>query len=980
MVLLKISHLMLTSKTFVKKTKKGNVLKVVREHYLRDDVHCGVITCSMCHSSSSDLSILEATPHSQSTKCLFPHYILPDTNVCLHQVDFLEDPAITNVILTQIVLQEVKHQNPGTYKRLRDIIANKARRFFVFSNEHHKDTYIERREGESTNDRNDRAIRVCVQWYNEHLKTITNASEPPRVVLLTNDRQNKQKSMATGIEAYTVLEYVQSLTSVPHLLDRLAQSEEQESTDSGHKKIYFPEHLPLSVIQSGLKSGKYLQGVFQGSRENYQEGFVSVYSLDRWVLVQGLENMNRAVHEDVVAIELFPESKWSRPLEIVTKENPVNDEEENEEEHMDTTPIDTVSKVIVDKSLVQPTGKVLGVIKRNWRPYCGTLLPLYSMKGFKHTFIPADKRIPRIRLETRQGVALLEKRIVISIDAWPRSSRFPRGHFVKELGTIGDKETENEVLLLEHDVPHLPFTPAVLKDLPQMPWSIAEDEITKRQDLRHLSICSVDPPGCTDIDDALHFRELDNGNCEVGVHIADVSYFIRPGTALDEEAANRGTTVYLADKRIDMVPELLSSNLCSLQCGKDRLSFSCLWEMTPEADIVSTKFTKSVIRSREAFTYAEAQMRIDDANQNDDVTLGLRGLNLLAKILKQRRRDAGALTLASPEIRFEIDSETHDPIDLQAKELKETNSLVEEFMLLANISVARQIYETFPHCSLLRRHPSPPLSNYDTLLKAASGKGVTLAVDTAKALADSLDIAQLPEESYFNTMLRILATRCMMQALYFCSGTLPYEEFAHYGLASPIYTHFTSPIRRYSDIIVHRLLAVSINADITYPALLDKHRTQQLTNHLNHRHKMAQYAQRSSVALHTQLYFKDKGTIVDGFVLFVRRNALQILVPTYGIESSLFFDQGTDGKELTLVYDEVTPSLTVEGVRFCLLDKIVVKIAVEKKDLQQSKLKLYLISPLIPNMEIGGGGKPVKGNSDRNQEDLPQSKRKKINK
>ena len=967
---------MLTSKTFVKKTKKGNVLKVIREHYLRDDVHCGVITCSMCHSSSFELCILEATPHSQSTKCLFPHYILPDTNVCLHQVDFLEDPAITNVILTQIVLQEVKHQNPGTYKRLRDIIANKARRFFVFSNEHHKDTYVERREGESTNDRNDRAIRVCVQWYNEHLRTITNSSEPPRVVLLTNDRQNKQKSMAAGIEAYTVLEYVQSLTSVPHLLDRLAQSEEQESTDSGHKKIYFPEHLPLSVIQSGLKSGKYLQGVFQGSRENYQEGFVSVHSLDRWVLVQSLENMNRAVHEDVVAIELFPESKWSRPLEIVTKESPVNDEEENEEQ-MDTTPIDTVAKVIVDKSLVQPTGKVVGVIKRNWRPYCGTLLPLYSMKGFKHTFIPADKRIPRIRLETRQGVALLEKRIVISIDAWPRSSRFPRGHFVKELGTIGDKETENEVLLLEHDVPHLPFTPAVLKDLPQMPWSIAEDEITKRQDLRHLPICSVDPPGCTDIDDALHFRELDNGNCEVGVHIADVSYFIRPGTALDEEAANRSTTVYLADKRIDMVPELLSSNLCSLQCGKDRLAFSCLWEMTPEADIVSTKFTKSVIRSREAFTYAEAQMRIDDPNQNDDVTLGLRGLNLLAKILKQRRRDAGALTLASPEIRFEIDSETHDPIDLQAKELKETNSLVEEFMLLANISVARQIYETFPHCSLLRRHPSPPLSNYDTLLKAASGKGITLAVDTAKALADSLDIAHLPEESYFNTMLRILATRCMMQALYFCSGTLPYEEFAHYGLASPIYTHFTSPIRRYSDIIVHRLLAVSINADITYPALLDKHRTQQLTNHLNHRHKMAQYAQRSSVALHTQLYFKDKGTIVDGFVLFVRRNALQILVPTYGIESSLFFDQGTDGKELTLMYDEVTPSLNVEGVRFCLLDKIVVKIAVEKKDLQQSKLKLYLISPLIPNMEIGGGGKPVKGDNDRNQEDLPQSKRKK---
>uniref|UniRef100_A0AAJ7SKI2 Exosome complex exonuclease RRP44-like n=1 Tax=Petromyzon marinus TaxID=7757 RepID=A0AAJ7SKI2_PETMA len=171
-----------------------------------------------------------------------------------------------------------------------------------------------------------------------------------------------------------------------------------------------------------------------------------------------------------------------------------------------------------------------------------------------------------------------------------RHSCYPNGHFVRSLGECGDKETETEVLLLEHDVPHQPFSQAVLACLPPPTFSITAEDQAGREDLRALSICSVDPPGCTDIDDALHCKPLDNGNTEVGVHIADVSYFIRPGNALDEEASLRGTTVYLCEKRIDMVPELLSSNLCSLRSNVDRLAFSCIWEMTPKAEIVSTRF------------------------------------------------------------------------------------------------------------------------------------------------------------------------------------------------------------------------------------------------------------------------------------------------------------------------------------------------------------------------------------------------------
>lgn len=217
-----------------------------------------------------------------------------------------------------------------------------------------------------------------------------------------------------------------------------------------------------------------------------------------------------------------------------------------------------------------------------------------------------------------------------------------------------------------------------------------------------------------------------------------------------------------------------------------------------------------------------------------------------------------ALVLASPEIRFQVDSETHDPIEVEAKKIRETNSMVEEFMLLANVSVAEKIETEFPECAMLRRHPVPPPTNFDPLIKAGRNLGFEIKTSTGKELAQSLDEAVKADNIYFNTMLRILATRCMMQAVYFISGTIQKEDFFHYGLAAPIYTHFTSPIRRYADIIVHRLLAACTGADSTYPELLDKQSNSLLCNNLNYRNRMAQYAGRASVALNTHLFFKNR--------------------------------------------------------------------------------------------------------------------------
>ncbi|KAF4075255.1 hypothetical protein AMELA_G00232410 [Ameiurus melas] len=878
---------------------------------------------------------------------VYTNYLIPDTNVVLHQIDILEDPLIRNVIILQTVLQEVRHRSAPVYKRMKDAIHDKGKHFYTFTNEHHRETFVEREQGESANDRNDRAIRVAAKWYTEHLSKSASAAEL-KVVLLTNDRANKEKAEQSGVIAYRCEEYIKSLIGNPELVDRLALTSDDQNEISG-SKVLFPEHLPLSKIQTGIKSGAFLQGSFRANTDNYLEATVFIHGeggKTTEVLLQGLQNLNRAVHQDVVAVELFPKEHWVAPSSVVLQDDQQNDEDSEEEEAEKK-----LESPVLDTSMLKPTGRVVGVIKRNWRPFCGMLNQSQIKEATRHLFTPADRRIPRIRIETRQALTLVGQRIIVAIDGWPRNSRYPNGHFVRNLGGAGDKETETEVLLLEHDVPHQSFSQAVLSFLPKMPWSITEEDLKVRADLRHLCVCSVDPPGCTDIDDALHCRELDNGNLEVGVHIADVSHFIRPGNALDQEAANRGTTVYLCGKRIDMVPELLSSNLCSLRSNVERLAFSCIWEMNHNAEIINTRFTKSVINSKASLTYAEAQMRIDDSSMNDDVTKSLRGLNTLAKILKGRRIEKGALTLSSPEVRFHIDSETHDPIDLQTKELKDTNSMVEEFMLLANISVAQKIYEEFSECALLRKHPAPPPSNYDILIKAAKSRDLAIRTDSAKSLADSLNQASVENFPYFNTLLRILATRCMMQAVYFCSGMD--SDFHHYGLASPIYTHFTSPIRRYSDIIVHRLLAVAIHADSTYPELMDKHKQSALCNNLNYRHKMAQYAQRASVAFNTQLFFKNRGVLnEEGFILFVRKNAIMILIPKFGLEGTVFFES-KDRPAPRLSFDSEGPSLTVEDQHtFHIFDKVKVTISLDASNIQHQKIRMALLEPVIPGVSV----------------------------
>ncbi|KAI8050851.1 hypothetical protein BDF22DRAFT_693710 [Syncephalis plumigaleata] len=881
---------MLRSKAHVHRNKKGNVVKVVKEHYLRDDIWCSSKVCKVCiyttatsgASSSSNTTspgpILSAVPDT-TQRYPMPHYCLPDTNVFINQIDFIEHPALRNVIVLQTVLEE-----SPVYNRLRAVISDPSRQFYVFSNEHHRSTFVEKLKDESPNDRNDRAIRVATRWYEQHLSEAANGSSttPIRVVLITNDVDNRNKALQDSLLACSVSDYVTGMTNDAQIIDMVAQADtNNEGNDNVEKPFEYEEYLSNLQLTAGVKQGQLHQGTLSISTHNYLEGSImsTVDGKEQTILILGRTHINRAVHGDVVVVRLLPTNAWRHsPSAVVTEEDEEKEQTENDDDMM----------ISDDNTELQPCGVVVGIVKRNWRPYCGFIdvrtVNMNATNSWQNVlFMAMDRRIPKIRMRTRQAGTLLGQRLIVCIDSWARDSKYPSGHFVRALGRAGDKQTETEVLLLEHDVPYQPFSAQVLADLPTegADWRVTDDRLANRTDLRHLNICSIDPPGCTDIDDALHLTPLPNGNYQVGVHIADVTSFVGAGTAMDTEAAARGTTVYLVDKRIDMLPALLGTNLCSLHCNVDRFAFSCIWEISPEAEIVNVDFTKSVIQSKASFTYEQAQQRIDNAEMQDDLTQSIRLLNELAKKLRAKRIERGALTLASPEVRFQLENDSQDPVDVEMKELKETNALVEEFMLLANISVAQKIYSHYPDCSMLRRHPTPPTSNFDKLFKAVAPFGISLDCTNSKTLADSLDLAILPSDPYFNKLIRIMTTRCMMQAVYFCSGTLAESDFRHYGLATDIYTHFTSPIRRYADVIVHRLLGACIGVEGYSSRFMEKKKMAELCDVLNYRHRMAQQASRSSIELYTHLFFKGKRVLEEGYVTRILKNGFLVLVPKY---------------------------------------------------------------------------------------------------
>jgi exosome complex exonuclease DIS3/RRP44 len=321
------------------------------------------------------------------------------------------------------------------------------------------------------------------------------------------------------------------------------------------------------------------------------------------------------------------------------------------------------------------------------------------------------------------------------------------------------------------------------------------------------------------------------------------------------------------------------------------LAFSAIWEVDKDSlDILNVKYAKTVIKSRAALTYEQASKIIADKKDNSELANSIRNLQKIAKHLKEKRISDGALILASNEMKFDINLETNTINDITLYKTFETNSLVEEFMLLANVYVADKIYKHYPSCAILRRHPLPKEKELAQLQVILKDRGYTIDTSTSKNLSDSLDKIKRENDSFFNKLVRIMLTRTMNQAKYFQSSEFGYEDFFHYGLAMPIYTHFTSPIRRYSDVLVHRLLAAAIDFDYLPTDMSNKIRAAKQCDQMNIQNRRAFFCSQDSNKLSTYIFFKDMKEEMEVVIFGIDSKFVRGISTKYGIEADITMD------------------------------------------------------------------------------------------
>ena len=512
-----------------------------------------------------------------------------------------------------------------------------------------------------------------------------------------------------------------------------------------------------------------------------------------------------------------------------------------------------------------PEGEVTEIIRRAKDTFVGTL----QVKGKFAYLVTPDKSdrdifIPLSSLKKgRDG-----EKAVVKVVEWPDTpDRNPVGKVIDILGAAGENNTEMHAILAEYGLPYS-YPQNVEQAADQIPSEISDEALAGREDFRNVVTFTIDPRDAKDFDDALSIRPIKKGLWEVGVHIADVSYYVQEGTIIDKEAYKRATSVYLVDRTIPMLPEKLCNNLCSLRQDEDKLTYSVILEMTDAGVVKRSHIARTVIRSNRRFTYEEVQAIIEREQQGgkeplpgDEFKTEIMTLDSLAKILRDKRMADGALSFDRVEVRFDIDEKGH-PISVFFKESKDANKLVEEFMLLANRTVAESIGNVRggnPKTFVYRVHDEPDPERMETLKNFVAKFGYKLKAtgeptDMAKSMNKMLAQVKGTKEQ---ELIETISIRSMQKACYTT------ENIGHYGLAFKYYTHFTSPIRRYPDLMVHRLLTRYLNGGRT----VSQPKYEEYCEHCSGQEQLAEQAERASIKYKQVEYMSDRmGQVFDAVI------------------------------------------------------------------------------------------------------------------
>ena len=670
------------------------------------------------------------------------------------------------------------------------------------------------------------------------------------------------------------------------------------------KRLNISDHSEIQMISEALKEltkkgvikevyqGKYkakesrgyITGTVDMTRMGY--GFISTDDLEDDVFVSAI-NLRTALHGDTVKVLLYAKRKGARP-----------------------------------------EGEVVEIIER-WRTsFVGTveLMPNFAFLIPDNKNMPFDLFIPASKLNgAKQG----EKAVAKVID-WDPKSKNPVAEIINVLGLPGENDTEMHAILAEFELPYH-FTAEVEADAEKIEAVITQNEIKARRDMRKVPTFTVDPADAKDFDDALSLKQLANGNWEAGVHIADVTYYVKPGSLVEDEARQRATSVYLVDRVVPMLPERLSNHICSLNPAEDKLTFSAIFELNDKSEVVNEWFGRTIINSDKRFSYNEAQKVIDtgEGDMKDQVQV----LHRLAQQLRTKRFSAGAFSFEKVEVKFDLD-EAGKPMGIKFREMGTANQLVEEFMLLANRRVAEYVGKTRKGRTFVYRvHDKPDpekIGNFSHFIKKF---GYKLSEDDKTPLPKAMnrilhEVVGKKEQNIIET----LALRSMAKAVYST------ENIGHYGLAFKYYTQFTSPIRRYPDMMVHRLLTMYL--DNVNPEGREKYDKQ--CDHSSKMERLAAEAERASVKYKQVEYMSDKtGTPFEGVISGVTEWGIFIEIIENQCEGMVAL---RDLEDDFYEYDEENYCIKgrSNGKVYTLGDKVTIEVV--KADLQKKQLDYKLVS------------------------------------